>query len=369
MLTSLLKGCEYMLERLFISYRNIDDSSINIDEFNLEDETKYTALLIQAFQFTPKGLDEEDVMADYAKTLRQITTAYKKIKEAKTAIAMLQNSDFDDSTLAPIIASAKAEIKKIYYRMSDLHMLESTKEFQNMKERYEKRLLSTPPSSYPQTSTYVRRPTPQYEPTNPISSQSLWETKTYHSTKNKSFPFSKKTIVIALSVFIVFVLIIALASNSNQNTTASNNGQNTSTNNSSNNESSTTKPQLTPITEPRSGTILSGSTFYNGSELTIRASGGHSCVVKLKTASGVTRLSFYVRAGDTVTVNVPSEYLYVYFATGDTWYGSNHLFGDETSYSMDDDIQNFIDYTVEYTLYPVTYGNFTETPISADEFN
>ena len=52
-------------------------------------------------------------------------------------------------------------------------------------------------------------------------------------------------------------------------------------------------------------------------------------------------MSFYVRAGDVVTIGVPAEYLYVYFASGDTWYGSTHLFGEQTSYSMDDEICDF----------------------------
>ena len=90
--------------------------------------------------------------------------------------------------------------------------------------------------------------------------------------------------------------------------------------------------------------------------------------LKLKTPSGVERLSFYVRAGDTVTIGVPAEYLYVYFASGDTWYGKSRLFGDETYYSMDDEVLDFTEYTWEYTLYPVSSGNFSETPIDPDDF-
>ena len=124
-----------------------------------------------------------------------------------------------------------------------------------------------------------------------------------------------------------------------------------------------------PLAEPRSGTILSGTETYGESEITVTASGGESCVVKLKTYSGVERLSFYVRAGETVTVGVPAEFLYVYFASGDDWYGRNDLFGKKTSYSMDDELCDFAEYTCEYTLYPVTNGNFSQTPIDADEFN
>lgn len=131
---------------------------------------------------------------------------------------------------------------------------------------------------------------------------------------------------------------------------------------------STTAPTLAPATEPRSGAILSGREASDGAELTITAASGSSCVVKLKTATGVERLSFYVRAGETVTMHVPREYLYVYFASGKTWYGNVSLFGDGTSYSMDDELINFKTYSWEYTLYPVTNGNFSQTPIDPEDF-
>jgi hypothetical protein len=181
---------------------------------------------------------------------------------------------------------------------------------------------------------------------------------------------NKGMIIISAMLIVALIIIFILASNlNNQESGSPNHNQSESTTNSSNNKPNSYKSQLTPVTKPRTGAILTGTEYYNSSELTIRASGGHSYVVKLKTSSGITRLSFYVRAGDTITMGVPNEYLYVYFASGDTWYGEENLFGEDTSYSMDDDIQNFVDYTWEYTLYPVYNGNFSETPISADQFN
>ena len=125
---------------------------------------------------------------------------------------------------------------------------------------------------------------------------------------------------------------------------------------------------LDPVAEPRSGAILEGKEDDSGSEITVKASSSESCVVKLKTKSGVTRVSFYVRAGDTVTVGVPMGRLYVYFASGDTWYGTKHLFGSKTSYSKDDDLKDFSEFSYTYTLYPVSNGNFSQTPIDEDEF-
>ena len=134
------------------------------------------------------------------------------------------------------------------------------------------------------------------------------------------------------------------------------------------NKQAQTEPTLAPVAEPISGTILSGKEIYGESELTIIASSSESYLIKLKTQSGITRLSFYVRAGDTVTVGVPDEELYVYFASGNVWYGMDHLFGENTSYSMDDEVKDFWQYTYEYTLYPVTNGNFSETPIDPEDF-
>lgn len=171
-----------------------------------------------------------------------------------------------------------------------------------------------------------------------LSDESL---KKYNATKEKPQKNNNKIIIISVIV-IAIIIIIALANN--------------------------TDSDLTPIDEPQSGAILMGAENYYGSTITIRASGGESCVVKLKSPNGVTRISFYVRAGDTVTIGVPAEYLYAYFASGDTWYGVDQLFGERTSYSMDDQILNFVNYSWEYTLYPVSSGNFSQTPINANEF-
>ena len=88
----------------------------------------------------------------------------------------------------------------------------------------------------------------------------------------------------------------------------------------------------------------------------------------MKSKSGENCLSFYVRAGDTVTVNVPDKYLFVYFASGTTWYGEDHLFGNGTNYYMDDEMIDFVSHSCEYVLRPVNDGNFEETPIDSDEF-
>lgn len=131
---------------------------------------------------------------------------------------------------------------------------------------------------------------------------------------------------------------------------------------------SSTDSKLKPVSEPVSGTIIDGKEVYNASEIKVTASSDESCVVKLKDMNGVTQVAFYVRAGETVRIQVPLQKLQVFFASGKIWYGEELLFGKTTSYSKDDDFLDFSQYTWEYTLYPVTNGNFSETPIDADEF-
>lgn len=126
----------------------------------------------------------------------------------------------------------------------------------------------------------------------------------------------------------------------------------------------------TPIDMPATGTILSGYEYYYQSEITVKASFGSSYVVSLKYIDGTECVSFFVRSGETATIGVPSMYLYVYFASGDTWYGYGEglMFGDDTVYSKDDEPCNFGEGSWSYTLYPVYNGNFTETPIDGNEF-
>jgi hypothetical protein len=123
------------------------------------------------------------------------------------------------------------------------------------------------------------------------------------------------------------------------------------------------------VKKPTSGTILEGKE-YDESEIKIEADTSNNYVVTLKDQDGTVIVSFFVRAGATVTVGVPAEKCYVYFASGKDWYGYGEglMFGENTYYSMDDELVDFDGSTWTYTLEPVTDGNFTETPIDKDDF-
>ena len=128
--------------------------------------------------------------------------------------------------------------------------------------------------------------------------------------------------------------------------------------------------EMKPVTMPANGEILAGKETKWASEITISASYGSSHVVSLKTSDGKDVVTFFVRSGCSVTVGVPAKKMYVYFASGEKWYGyeKGKMFGKETSYTKDRDLLDFSRYTYSYTLHPVSGGNFSESPSNASEF-
>ena len=121
-----------------------------------------------------------------------------------------------------------------------------------------------------------------------------------------------------------------------------------------------------PVSEPESGTILSGYAPKDGSQITVTLAPTASSVVMLKDNSNRTLISFYVRAGETATVDVPTEKMYVQFASGKNWYGEDNLFGKETIYRKDNELTDFTQYTWEYELDPMSDGEFDHTDDSGD---
>jgi len=133
----------------------------------------------------------------------------------------------------------------------------------------------------------------------------------------------------------------------------------------------TEEETLTPVTEPANGAILYG-TESGDSSITVTAS-SCPCVVKLLDANRNDVVAFYVQANNTATVAVPATDLYVHFAEGTTWYGYEHLFGENTAFSSEEDPINdspldFYQYTYSFELYLQDNGNFTPTTIDEDSF-
>jgi len=298
------------------------------------------------------------------------TDIFAKDEESTNKTPANDNTDHfslstkDDDLLAP---TGKRDVSGDNFRVQD-HLIKCTKCGNRISEnsgicRYCGKATEKSPQTYSWQNT--TSPSPSYP--HEIS----------HQKPKKSFSWIKKFIPIAI---ILALIIIPIVMTVNDSIADSN---------------------LTPVKEPESASILEGSDYgdrswlkeeqseylereylkshgiyvyriasenTDGPNITVTAPNTESCVVKLKTRSGITRLAFYVRAGETVTVGTPNEYLYVYFASGGTWYGEDHLFGARTSYTMDDEICDFVNYSWEYTLVPVSDGNFSETPIDEEEF-
>lgn len=100
-----------MLERLYINYRNMDEKDIDIQNFAIEDE-KYRVLLFQSFDFDVQGRDEEDIIADYTKTLKSLISSYIKIKDIKKILSTITNSSVQDENITnSLVLSAQSEAK------------------------------------------------------------------------------------------------------------------------------------------------------------------------------------------------------------------------------------------------------------------
>ena len=85
--------------------------------------------------------------------------------------------------------------------------------------------------------------------------------------KDKSVIVSIAFLLTSALLVVALIMICILASDFSSNESSrSNNNQTESTINSSNNRPSGSKPQLTPVTEPRTGAILTGKEYYYGSE-------------------------------------------------------------------------------------------------------
>jgi hypothetical protein len=107
----------------------------------------------------------------------------------------------------------------------------------------------------------------------------------------------------------------------------------------------------------------------------IQSQAGSNFLVKLADAStGSTAMTIFVRGGENVETLVPLGSYHVKYASGTTWYGYDHLFGDyHTGYSKADEV---FDFTVDgdtvrgfsITLYTVEGGNLSTSGITASEF-
>jgi len=125
---------------------------------------------------------------------------------------------------------------------------------------------------------------------------------------------------------------------------------------------------MEPMKMPYTGQVFIGGNLPTDQMLTIKCATDESCYIKLKDILRNDVFSFFVRAGETADVYVPSGQFYVYFAYGTQWYGPEYAFGPESTYAKDGTLTDFENYSWEYVLEPVVDGNFSQTPVQEEDF-
>ena len=108
--------------------------------------------------------------------------------------------------------------------------------------------------------------------------------------------------------------------------------------------------------------------------LTIKTAAYESAYIYLDSQSDrANDMSFIVKAGESAKVFVPLGEYEIYFATGDTWYGTKYHFGEDTRYGKCDDLfdisydgESYLGWTLE--LYEQYNGNLNTDDIPESAF-
>jgi hypothetical protein len=125
---------------------------------------------------------------------------------------------------------------------------------------------------------------------------------------------------------------------------------------------------------PETGAVQRYTDKSNEAPLQIKTSSGSNYLVRLEDiSSGKNIMEVFVRGGTTVDIEVPLGTYQLKYASGQTWYGPDHLFGPETAYNKADtpfqfyiEDQRISGYTV--TLYRVSDGNLTTSKLLPAQF-
>ncbi len=123
----------------------------------------------------------------------------------------------------------------------------------------------------------------------------------------------------------------------------------------------------TPRSPPGTSTLRSRSTGSCGFTLRTRPGDSHVFARLVDRGSEVWR--GFVRAGDSLSVDLPPGDYVLRYATGRTWYGFEYLFGPGTSFSEAGDLIDLrYGYRTTIELIPQIDGNLSEREIDANSF-
>lgn len=130
------------------------------------------------------------------------------------------------------------------------------------------------------------------------------------------------------------------------------------------------KPDIQPQPLPQTG-ATNKPNLHGNSPLQIKTNSGNHYWVKIVNAYNEKEevVSYFIRGGETLDVNLPMGKYVVKYAYGDTWYGREHLFGENTGYSKADEVLEFYHgqgYIIE--LIQQLNGNLHTTAIDESQF-
>lgn len=137
---------------------------------------------------------------------------------------------------------------------------------------------------------------------------------------------------------------------------------------------STPAPNYPEVALPNSGATQVYSNGERVAPLEIQTSQGANYLVKLVSAqSQQAIMTIFVRGGNTITTKVPLGTYEIRYASGETWYGYEYLFGQNTGYSKAESRFTFADTGRGYsgftiTLYRVSNGNLRTSSIAPSQF-
>lgn len=137
-------------------------------------------------------------------------------------------------------------------------------------------------------------------------------------------------------------------------------------------QSSPTPIPTAPI--PANGKIFRTNGKDRVAPFTVETSGNYHHYIKLRDAkTGASIIEFFVQKGRSFTVNVPLGTFELVYASGEKWYGTDLMFGEDTQYVKADKLFDFTQsdgyyngWTVE--LFLQTNGNLGEVKLSPEDF-
>ena len=133
---------------------------------------------------------------------------------------------------------------------------------------------------------------------------------------------------------------------------------------------------------PKSGSVLYNNLGSGEGKLTVvfpeGDAGDKDYCIKVQSDSNESKYkTFYIRAGESATINVPDGTYVIKYAIGSTWYGTDAFFGTETVYACAGDTLDFSTSSdsryVYYDTWTLTVGNVQDgnlqiALIGADEY-